>query len=139
MSLPCKAQATLYDSEGFILFGTFDLVLENGEYVSPSGENISIEWDANFPAWRIRTGYDDGDPHGGSGQDDPAGDYTFLDTTYSGSSGEFKWVVTTSGSSCSSDSSSSDSDSSSESSSSSSSSSGSEKSFSSVSEAQAQP
>lgn len=104
MSLPCEAQATLYDSEGFILFGTFDLVLENGEYVSPSGENISIEWDANFPAWRIRTGYDDGDPHGGSGQDDPSGDYTFLDTSSSGSSGVFKWVVTTSGSSCSSDS-----------------------------------
>ena len=134
MSLPCEAQATLYDSEGFILFGTFDLVLENGEYVSPSGENISIEWDANFPAWRIRTGYDDGDPHGGSGQDDPSGDYTFLDTYYSGSSGVFKWVVTTSGSSCSSDSSSD-----SESSSSSSSSRGSEKSFSSVSESEAQP
>jgi|11BtaG_2_1085332.scaffolds.fasta_scaffold06820_2 hypothetical protein len=137
MSLPCEAQATLYDSDGFILFGTFDLVLENGEYVSPSGENISIEWDANFPAWRIRTGYDDGDPHGGSGQDDPSGDYTFLDTSSSsGSSGVFKWVVTTSGSSCSSD---SDSDSSSDSESSSSSSSGSEKSFSSVSESEAQP
>jgi len=138
MGLPCKAQATYFEDGGGVIAGPFNFEWqEDGAlYREVGGGSRTIQWNA-VDNWvftdDIRNTERDG---GGIDEDDPAGDYTYIELDYAGNNVIYTITVTTSGSSCSSDSS-SDSDSSSESSSSSSS--GSEKSFSSVSESEAQP
>ncbi len=140
MSLPCEAQATYFEDGGGVIAGPFNFEWTGTRYQEVGGGSRTIEWNA-VDNWiftdDIRNTERDGTV-GGPDFNDPAGDYTYIELDYAGNNVIYTITVTTSGSSCSSDSS-SDSDSDSDSESSSSSSSGSEKSFSSVSEGQAQP
>ena len=133
MGLPCKAQATYFEDGGGVIAGPFNFEWTGSLYQEVGGGSRTIQWNA-VDNWVFTDDIRNTERDGVADEDDPAGDYTYIELDYAGNNVIYTITVTTSGSSCSSD-----SDSSSDSESSSSSSSGSEKSFSSVSESEAQP